>query len=68
MKRSFREPKNRYKNGAKNDRQKIATLKTAQSLENKGKNRYRKGQKSCALARDGTKIRLSGNSQNDRDP
>ena len=37
MKRSFREPKNRYKNGAKNDRKKIATLKSAQSLENKGK-------------------------------
>ena len=44
MKRSFREPKNRYKNGAKNARQKIATLKSAQSLENKGKVLHQRGE------------------------
>lgn len=65
MKRSFREPKNRYKNGAKNARQKIATLKNAQSLENKGKNKFGKGQKSCKLTYDCTKTRLSGKPKND---
>ena len=67
MKRNFREPKNRYRNGAKNARQKIATLKSCQSLENKGKKHCRTGQKSCQLAKDGTKIRRSGNLQDDSD-
>ena len=68
MKRSFREPKNRCKNGAKNARQKIATLKSAQFFENKGKNGRQKGRKSCSLACDGTKIRLSGKAQDDSNP
>ena len=65
MKRSFREPKNRYKNGAKTARQKITTLNNAQTLENKGNFNGRKTQKSCKLASTGTKIRLTGSSKDD---
>ena len=65
MKRSFREPKNRYKNGAKTARQKITTLNNAQTLENKGNFNGHKPQKSCKLALTGTKIRLSGDSKYD---
>ena len=65
MKRSFREPRNRYKNGAKNARQKIATLKSAQSLENKGFFREKKVKKTPKLTQDTAKIRVSGDSKND---
>ena len=68
MKRNFREPKNRYKNGAKIARRKIASLKTAQSLENKGIRQRRKPKKSCKLTQDGTKIRLHGAAKNESDP
>ena len=62
MKRNFREPKNRYKNGAKNDRQKIATMKSTQSLENKGDFRGGKVKKTPKLTQDTAKIRARGDS------
>ena len=65
MKRSFREPKNRYKNGAKTARRKIATLKSAQSLENKGKMQSGRGAKKPNIAKDTAQIRLTGKSKRD---
>ena len=65
MKRSFREPKNRYKNGAKKDRRKISTLKTAQTLENKGKFQGESRRKKPDIPRNMAQIRLSGNSKVD---
>ena len=65
MKRSFREPKNRYKNGAKNDRKKIATLRSAQSLENKGKMQGGREVKKPNIAKDTAQIRLTGKSKRD---
>ena len=65
MKRSFREPKNRYKNGAKNDRKKIATLKSAQSLKNKGKMKGNRGAKKPNIAQDTAQIRLIGQAKRD---
>ena len=62
MKRSFREPKNRYKNGAKNARQKIAALKSAQSLENKGDFKGGKVKNTPKLTQDTAKIRARGDS------
>ena len=37
MKRSFREPKNLFKNKAKNDCKKMNSIKSTHSLKNKGK-------------------------------
>ena len=65
MKRSFREPKNRYKNGAKTARQKITTLNSAQSLENKGKFNAQKSSKKPKIAHNTAQIRLLGNSKDD---
>lgn len=65
MKRSFREPKNRYKNGAKTARQKITTLNNAQTLENKGKFQDNRRSKKPNIAYDMAQIRLSGESKHD---
>lgn len=65
MKRSFREPKNRYKNGAKTAHRKISTLKTMQSLENKGKFQGKKHEKKPDIPHNTAQIRLSGESKDD---
>ncbi len=65
MKRSFREPKIRDKNGAKNDRRKISTLKSTQTLENKGKFQVKRQGKKPDIAKDTAQIRLFGESKDD---
>ena len=64
MKRSFREPKNLFKNKAKSDHRKMNTLKSAQSFRNKGLYREGKTKKTPKLTQDMAKIRTSGDSKN----
>ena len=65
MKRSFREPKNRYKNGAKTPHRKITTLNSSQSFENKGSFNAKKAQKKPKLADNRAQIGLSEKSKDD---
>ena len=65
MKRSFREPKNLFKNKAKNDRRKMNSIKNTQSLENKGSFNAKKAQKKPKLADNRAQIRLSEKSKDD---
>ena len=65
MKRSFREPKNRYKNRAKIARKKISTLKKQKFLKNKDIFRDSQGQKSQEFTENTAKIHLSEKYVND---
>ena len=65
MKRSFRAPKNLFKNKAKNDRRKMNSIKNTQSLENKGSFNAKKAQKKPKLADNRAQIRLSEKSKDD---
>ena len=65
MKRSFREPKNLFKNKAKNDRRKMNSCKSSQFFENKGNFTQKKTQKAHNIARDTAQIRLSKESKDD---
>lgn len=65
MKRNFREPKNRYKNGAITARRKISAIKNTQTLENKRKFQGERRAKKPDIAKDTAQIRLSGKSKDD---
>lgn len=65
MKRSFREPKNLFKNKAKNDRQKMNRTKNSKSLENKRKFQGKKHKKKPDIPHNTAQIRLSGESKDD---
>ena len=61
MKRSFREPKNLFKNKAKNSRRKLNSLKEAKPRENQRKFQEKKPN----IPHDTAQIRLSGKSKDD---
>lgn len=65
MKRNFREPKNLFKNKAKNDCKKMNRLKSTQSLKNKGKMQGGREVKKPNIAKDTAQIRLTGKSKRD---
>ena len=65
MKRSFREPKNRYKIRAKIDHQKISTLKYTQALENKENFNIQKHKIAPELAINMAQIRHFGEPKDD---
>ena len=65
MKRSFREPKNLFKNKAKLSCKKMNRLKTVQSIENKAFSKGRKPQKKPKLVQDTAQIRHNGDPTDD---
>ena len=65
MKRSFREPKNLFKNKAKNDCKKMNSIKSTHSLKNKGKMKGKRGAKKPNIAQDTAQIRLIGQAKRD---
>lgn len=65
MKRSFREPKNLFKNKAKNSCRKMNSLKITETLENKEKFQGKKRVKKPDIPHNTAQIRLSGESKVD---
>ena len=65
MKRSFREPKNLFKNKAKNARQKMNSINHTKPLENKGNFNAQKAQKKPKIAQNTAQIRLLEKAKDD---